>query len=1383
MAAQNGAIQESPPMNLCIRLSLRAARLGATLVVLACCTHAYADVRLPNGEYTTTVEDLKVKVIGGYLTIARSWTNGRWYANPQWADLKFTYDSLDGSVRGIDRAGTIYERTSVGLYVYKVDQPLDILKNATGWRWYDPKGNWVTYDPDGHLTAYGDRNVQVTFTLDGSGRHTQVQDQLGQLVLSFQYTGDQLTGVTDRVGRQVRYQYTGGNLTQVTDVLGNASSYTYDSNGQLTTLTDQEGHTTTIVYAESTKAGNAGGGVKAILKADAAAAASVASTGATPRDYKIARVFTVTDPEGNITTYLYDYDRVAQRFTVTQKFPGGRTVTGVYDVLGRLRQQTVGTRIVSTMTRDGDRTEMIADERGLVTTTVFDGAWNPIKITYPDGTSVTATYDSVYSNVLSRTDEAGTQTTYQYDAKGNLTQMIEAVGFPEQRTTTYTYDPFGERLTTTRKGATLADDATTTYTYDSYGNVATATNPVGNLRAATHDAIGNSLAITDPRGNTWSNTYNAKGWPLTQTDPLGHATTTSYDKVGNRTMVTDALGNNTVLAYNKNSWLISITDPLNSLTQYQYDSEGRKTKEIDPVNSAKNYVYDGDGRMVKVMDGNGNITETVYGDVANALNGLVATVIYPTFTEQYKYDQANNVTQVAQVLATPGDANYTTAIRYVTTRGYDAGGNLTSHTDASGNATQFSYDRLDRLAQTIDAAGGGTSYGYDTRDNRVGFTDANGSSFQFQYDKLNRVIIERRPLMETTRFTYDTSGNLTSRINAMGQERRFAYDSANRLFQEQYFEMTAAPSIKTITYVYDGASRLTGYADGLTSATYIFNGRGQIKNETVNYGAFSKTIVYGYHSNGKRASFTFADGTIISFAYDSNSNLKTLSTSAGTLSYEDYIWNAATKVLLPGVTRVIAYDALQRPTRIASQGNGTGSPGNPNGNLIMDYRQSYDALSNVTRLQTLQDDSIFRYDNLYRLIEVAPQVTPHEQYSYDGAHNRLTSLRQPGPWRYDPSNRLLGFGQGPEQLTLDNDPNGNTIRSSKAGAARDYTYDIGERLTQVSDEGGPIASYYYDPFGRRLRKTAGGNTTWYQYSTDGLVAEYDNSGTTLVSYGWNPNRKWGTDPQFLRTSAGTYLFHNDHLGTPQRLTDIAGNVAWSGTQSAFGEVVVDSFSTVTNNLRLPGQYHDDETTLHYNYFRYYDPQTGRYWQADPIGLRGGVSLYAYVTDNPLGYIDPLGLSRNKPCLKASFGYVPPECRAVWSGSGVNEYERKRETNRELIDVDVENPGRGVGPNPDPVKPPRGGGGRKITIHGPGKGVPIKGEFEVDWYGVFKVTYLVTTVLEPWVSYQFYCIYPGCPPFPNDYEQTYCPTSTETTRDETDIVRQPWGRHPIDWWRP
>jgi RHS repeat-associated protein len=121
-----------------------------------------------------------------------------------------------------------------------------------------------------------------------------------------------------------------------------------------------------------------------------------------------------------------------------------------------------------------------------------------------------------------------------------------------------------------------------------------------------------------------------------------------------------------------------------------------------------------------------------------------------------------------------------------------------------------------------------------------------------------------------------------------------------------------------------------------------------------------------------------------------------------------------------------------------------------------------------------------------------------------------------------------------------------------------------------------------------------------------------------------------------------YAIQSDHLNTPRRLIQSDGQVAWQWAYSAFGEEkptiaktrfantdVNQSFGTtsvpaVTFNLRYPGQYFDQETNLHYNYHRSYSATTGRYTQADPIGLDGGWNRYSYVEQNPLGYTDPTG---------------------------------------------------------------------------------------------------------------------------------------------------------------
>jgi RHS repeat-associated protein len=103
-----------------------------------------------------------------------------------------------------------------------------------------------------------------------------------------------------------------------------------------------------------------------------------------------------------------------------------------------------------------------------------------------------------------------------------------------------------------------------------------------------------------------------------------------------------------------------------------------------------------------------------------------------------------------------------------------------------------------------------------------------------------------------------------------------------------------------------------------------------------------------------------------------------------------------------------------------------------------------------------------------------------------------------------------------------------------------------------------------------------------------------------------------------------YYYLNDQLGTPQELITANGDIVWSGVYKSYGNLAIE-YRTVPQNLRFQGQYFDEESGLHYNRYRYYDPYTARYISQDPIGLAGGENAYSYVP-NPLAWIDPLGLS-------------------------------------------------------------------------------------------------------------------------------------------------------------
>jgi RHS repeat-associated protein len=126
----------------------------------------------------------------------------------------------------------------------------------------------------------------------------------------------------------------------------------------------------------------------------------------------------------------------------------------------------------------------------------------------------------------------------------------------------------------------------------------------------------------------------------------------------------------------------------------------------------------------------------------------------------------------------------------------------------------------------------------------------------------------------------------------------------------------------------------------------------------------------------------------------------------------------------------------------------------------------------------------------------------------------------------------------------------------------------------------------------------------------------------------------------ITVPAQLYFIHADHLGTPRAITKASDNTkVWEWkNDDPFGNNTPDENPSGANttafkyNLRFPGQYFDEETNTHYNYFRDYEPQTGRYIQSDPIGLMAGVNTYGYVGASPLMWSDPYGLMSKQACV-------------------------------------------------------------------------------------------------------------------------------------------------------
>ncbi|UOD27741.1 RHS repeat-associated core domain-containing protein [Massilia violaceinigra] len=193
-------------------------------------------------------------------------------------------------------------------------------------------------------------------------------------------------------------------------------------------------------------------------------------------------------------------------------------------------------------------------------------------------------------------------------------------------------------------------------------------------------------------------------------------------------------------------------------------------------------------------------------------------------------------------------------------------------------------------------------------------------------------------------------------------------------------------------------------------------------------------------------------------------------------------------------------------------------------------------------------------------------------------------------------------------------------------------------MSSATGVGGVTTQYRYNGLGQRaIKSDAAGASTYFVYNEAGqMVGEYNSAGTPIQETVYLEGMPVAViKPRASGAEENAYYVYADHLATPRVITRASDNKMvwrWDGA-NPFGEDPPDEnpsrLGNFSYNLRFPGQYYDKETNLFYNYYRDYDPQTGRYVQSDPIGLDGGINTYTYVAANPISNTDPLGLAPPK----------------------------------------------------------------------------------------------------------------------------------------------------------
>jgi RHS repeat-associated protein len=850
-----------------------------------------------------------------------------------------------------------------------------------------------------------------------------------------------------------------------------------------------------------------------------------------------------------------------------------------------------------------------------------------------------------------------------------------------EKVVSYTRNARGQVLSRTELDPLLpaSDSRITTFAYCEQVDVDAAACPMVGLlvsvdgpRTDVSDVTSFTYRMADDSGCTNSGYDDFENCKFRKSDlwyvtnALGQINEYSArDVYGNLRQSVDSNGTITDLTYNTRGWLLSRTvralasgvshadDATLSIT---YDPAGNVVRTTRPDGTFLRYTYDGARRLIKITDAEGNyidycpngIGSTECLDTAGnrrveyfrTASGVVKRLIRRTFGELSRLTELrNSANQLVTKYPIPG--------------GYDPNGNATLSVDGLGVKTHQEYDPLNRLTTTIqdylgsepETANASMGYQYDTRNNLRQVTDPDGLNTIYDYDGLNNLTGLHSPDTGDTTYTYDSAGNRVTQTDARNVTSTYTYDALNRLVTIAY-----PTTAKNLSFSYDqpdsitgcigsyAVGRLTRMTDETGTTTYCYDRRGNILRKVQVTALDTLTLTYAWTLADRLASITYPSGRIISYSRNGIGQITsvTMQPSAGAtvevlISSASYYPFGPLNVLTYGNGRSLAktYDGDYAIDSVASS--------DPNG-LVLDF--STDVMGNIINASDTAGATTptrqYAYDDLYRLTQVTDGIgAMQEDYAYSKTGDR--TRRQLGPQRA----QVYAYVNGTHHLdNIDGnarsyDANGNTTLNPDTLSST-FTYDDRNRLEVMS--GSPQGLYRYNARGERLIKQWGFMNFGLKervssYDEQGkLVAyldyEYDNRGRRLLKGSYDLVYLDDLPVAMLSKGKISYL-ETDHLGTPRLAVDSVTHAeqwSWDFFADAFGanDAIVND-GKVDLPLRYPGQQYDSESGLHYNYFRDYEPGTGRYVESDPIGLLGGAATFVYATSNPLRNIDMLGL--------------------------------------------------------------------------------------------------------------------------------------------------------------
>ena len=1114
--------------------------------------------------------------------------------------------------------------------------------SATGWALTDDEETVETYE-------FGEGGSISLVTIRTQDGYTQ----------QFEYGPDrQLASVKDSSGRTLTFTYQGSLLHTVTAPDGLVLTYDYTSSGVIPGIQDRLASVTYSTVPETSQS---------YLYED--------------ERFPFALTGLIDENGNRFGTWKYDeagraisseHAGARDLTTVVYHDDGRRTVTTalslsevyhfatIHGVPKIVRIDRLATETTPAATREFgyDVNGFLAsasDWKTNLTTFVNSPDGLPLIINQAVGTPEFRSFTNVFHGEFrlpTRMFLPGRTVDLGYDDNGNLLSRTETdTEAGRVRGWTNTFTTLGDLLTSTGPRTDLV--ATNSFTYDASFNLIGVTNALGHItQLADHNGRGLPLTVIDANGVTNLLTYDLRGRLTSRTIRAadGDATTAlTYDGVGQVIRITLPDGSHLDYGYDATQWLASVTNSIGESIQYTRDQAGN-IRQQDVVSTT--------GAVVKTQI-----------QVFDALGDLLRSIGASAQTTTYGYDPNRNPITVVDGLTNQSD------------RAFDALNRLVSTTDPLKNRITYAYDRQDGLISVTDPRllvtryrrngfgqvveqtspdTGQTLYTLDEAGNAVSETDARGVVTIRTFDALDRVIAKTFPESpeENITYSYDSTkegnfgiGRLTGFSDETGDTQIFYNERGETIrttltIQGQAYTTRYDRDLsgRLVRLVYPSGDAVTYGRDSLgriAFATFLASGSGSPKTLATNV---------TYLPFGRIAGFTYGNELERTHGYDQDFRLSTIATRSAEKGIQDlrYSIDAASDIraitdgLFDGNSQTFDYDDNFRLTR------GRGGYG------VFEY--SYDGLGDRQAATIGSVTQVYEYatDSHWLLSVTEAGVRRDFEYSLNG--NLIRDDRGPG-------NRLtLSYGHRNRYRSL----------SNEAGEIASYRYNaMDERL--VKTVGTTTTHFHYNEGHQLIAESGNDGSAFRQYVWLGSMplAQIEGDGTVYhlhPDHLGTPRRMtdktgeivwtsesgpFGDNPSIPITASGfnargefqltvggqttaEYVLQtttNLWNGPWTKVSTNTGSFTVTAEQSvqqrfyrvsAMG-ILAPPTGSVVCNLRFPGQYYDAESGFSYNLHRDYNPTTGRYIQSDPIGLAGGINVYAYAGSSPIVNHDESGL--------------------------------------------------------------------------------------------------------------------------------------------------------------